>query len=54
MTTDEINKELVLADVVLSVIDVEDPMLLYGKEKEVVKKALHEYKYKLYCELGRR
>ena len=52
MTREEINKELIFADMVLGAIkNVKTPMLVYDEEKEVVKKALNEYKYKLEIEL---
>ena len=52
MTREEIEKELIFADMVLSVIkNVKTPMLMYDEEKSVVKKALTEYKYKLESEM---
>jgi hypothetical protein len=45
---EDIEKELIFADMVLDVIkNVKTPMLMYDEEKDVVKKALTEYKYKL-------
>lgn len=52
MTREEIEKELVFADMVLGAIkNVKTPMLMYNEEKDVVKKALAEYKYKLESEM---
>lgn len=51
MSREEIEKELIFADMVLGAIkNVKVPMLMYDEEKEVVKKALTEYKYKLELE----
>lgn len=48
MTPEEMEKELIFADMVLGAIkNVKTPMLIYDEEKDVVKKALVEYKYKL-------
>jgi len=48
MTREEIEREVVFADMVLNVIkNVKTPMLVYDEEKAVVTKALNEYKYKL-------
>lgn len=48
MTREEIEKELIFADMVLGAIKiVKTPMLMYEGEKDVVKKALTEYKSKL-------
>lgn len=48
MTKEDIEKELIFADMVLGVIkNVKTPTLMYDGEKNVVKKALTEYKYKL-------
>jgi hypothetical protein len=45
---EDIEKELIFADMVLDVIkNVKTPMLVFDEEKDVVKKALIEYKYKL-------
>ena len=45
MTFEEINKEIVFADMVLGVIkNVKVPMLMYDEEKDVVRKALNDYK----------
>ncbi|MBQ2856579.1 MAG: hypothetical protein IJE78_05515 [Bacteroidaceae bacterium] len=52
MTKEEIEKELIFADMVLCAIkNVKTPMLMYDEEKDVVKKALTEYKYKLESEM---
>ena len=52
MTREEIEKELIFADMVLGVIkNVKTPMLMYDEEKDVVKKALTEYKYRLESEM---
>ena len=52
MTREDIKKELIFADMVLGVIkNVKTPMLMYDEEKDVVKKALIEYKYKLESEM---
>lgn len=52
MTREDIEKELIFADMVLGVIkNVERPILMYDEEKNVVKKALTEYKYKLESEM---
>lgn len=52
MTREEIEKELIFVDMVLGVIkNVKTPMLMYDEEKNVVKKALTEYKYKLESEM---
>lgn len=52
MTIEEIKKELIFADMVLGVIkNVKTPILMYDEEKDVVKKALTEYKYKLESEM---
>lgn len=51
MTREEIEKELIFADMVLGAIkNVKVPMLMYDEEKNVVKKALTEYMYKLESE----
>ena len=43
-----INKKLVFIDMILSAIkNVKVPMLMYDEEKEVVREALIDYKYKL-------
>lgn len=48
MNREEINKEIVFADMVLNVIkNVKTPMLMYDEEKDVVRKALTDYKYTL-------
>lgn len=48
MTVAEIDKQLVFIDMVLSAIqNVEVPMLMYEGEKEVVKQALTNYRFKL-------
>lgn len=48
MTFEEIKKEIVFADMVLGAIkNVKTPMLMYDEEKDVVRKALTDYKYKL-------
>ncbi len=52
MTREDIEKELIFADMVLSAIkNVKVPMLMYDEEKDVVEKALTEYKYKLESEM---
>lgn len=52
MTREEIEREVVFADMVLNVIkNVKTPMLMYDEEKAVVTKALNEYKYKLESEM---
>ena len=52
MTREDIEKELIFADMVLGAIkNVKTPMLMYDEEKDVVKKALTEYKYKLESEM---
>ena len=52
MTREEMEKELIFADMVLGAIkNVKVPMLMYDEEKEVVKKALTEYKYKIESEM---
>ena len=52
MTREEIDKELIFVDMVLGVIkNVKVPMLMYDEEKDVVKKALTEYKYRLEDEM---
>ncbi len=52
MTREEIEKELIFADMVLNAIkNVKTPILVYDEEKDVVKKALIEYKYYLESEL---
>lgn len=52
MTREDIEKELIFADMVLGAIkNVKTPMLMYDEEKDVVKKALTEYKYKLESEI---
>ena len=52
MTDEEMKKELIFADMVLGAIkNVKTPMLMYDEEKDVVKKALTEYKYKLESEM---
>lgn len=48
MTRTEIDKQIVFIDMVLGAIqNVEVPMLMYKGEKEVVKQALTEYRFKL-------
>lgn len=48
MSREEINKEIIFADMVLDAIkNVKVPMLMYDEEKDVVRKALNEYKYTL-------
>lgn len=48
MTFEEIKKEIVFADMVLGVIkNVKTPILMYDEEKDVVRKALIDYKYAL-------
>lgn len=48
MSIEEINKEIVFANMVLDAIkNVKVPMLMYDEEKDVVEKALIEYKYDL-------
>ena len=52
MTREEIEREIVFADMVLNAIkNVKTPMLIYDEEKAVVSKALSEYKYKLESEM---
>lgn len=52
MNTEELNREIAFIDLVLGAIkNVARPVLVYDEEKEVVKKALIEYKYKLESEL---
>ena len=52
MTREDIEKELIFADMVLGAIkNVKTPMLMYNEEKDVVEKALTEYKYKLESEM---
>ena len=52
MTREEIEREIVFADMVLGVIkNVKVPMLMYDEEKNVVKKALSEYKDRLESEM---
>ena len=52
MTREEIKKDLIFANLVLGAIkNVKVPTLMYDEEKEVVKKALTEYKYKLESEM---
>lgn len=52
MTREDIEKELIFADMVLGAIkNVKTPMLMYDEEKDVVEKALIEYKYKLESEM---
>ena len=52
MTIEEMKKEIVFADMVLGAIkNVKVPMLMYDEEKDVVKKALTEYKSKLESEM---
>ena len=54
MTREQINKELYFIDRVLGDIrNVEMPKLVYDEEKEVVRKALADYKSKLQSELYR-
>jgi hypothetical protein len=54
MTREQINKELYFVDRVLGDIrNVEMPKLVYDEEKEVVRKALADYKSKLQSELYR-
>ena len=48
MKNEEINKKLVFIDMILGAIkNVKVPMLMYDEEKEVVREALIDYKYKL-------
>lgn len=48
MTFEEIKKEIIFADMVLGAIkNVKVPMLMYDEEKDVVRKALTDYKYHL-------
>lgn len=52
MTFEEIQKEVIFADMVLGAIkNVKVPMLMYDEEKDVVRKALTDYKYTLENEL---
>lgn len=54
MTREEIEKEIVFAEMVLGVIknkNIKIPMLMYEEEKNVVRKALNEYVNKLESEL---
>ena len=54
MTREEIKKEIVFAEMVLSVIEnknIDIPMLMYDGEKDVVKKALSKYLTELKQEL---
>ena len=52
MTREEIEKDIIFADMVLGVIkNVKTPMLIYDEEKAVVRKALSEYKDKLESEM---
>lgn len=52
MTSEEIQKELVFANMVLGAIKhTKVPMLMYEEEKSVVKKALLEYVSNLESEL---
>jgi hypothetical protein len=52
MTKEEIEKKIYFAETVLGAIKhIERPMLVYEEEKQVVKEALSEYKYKLESEL---
>jgi len=52
MTKEEIEKKIYFAEMLIGVINhVERPMLMYEEEKQVVKEALSEYKYKLESEL---
>lgn len=52
MTREDIEKDLIFADMVLGAIkNVKTPMLMYDEEKDVVEKALTEYKYKLESEM---
>ena len=52
MTREEMEKEIVFADMVLGAIkNVKTPMLIYDEEKAVVAKALSEYKNKLESEM---
>ena len=49
---EKIKKELYFIDAVLGAIrNVDIPMLMYEGEKEVVRKALIDYKYKIESEL---
>ena len=51
MTREEREKKLIFIDMVLGAIkNVKTPMLIYDEEKEVVKEALTDYKYKLESE----
>lgn len=52
MTREEMKKEIIFADMVLCAIkNVKTPMLMYEEEKEVVRKALNEYKCNIESEL---
>ena len=52
MTKEEIEKKIYFAEMIIGVINhVERPILMYEEEKQVVKEALSEYKYKLESEL---
>jgi hypothetical protein len=52
MSREEMEKELIFADMILNTIKiVKMPMLMYEGEKDVVKKALAEYKHKLESEM---
>lgn len=52
MTREEMNKEIIFANMVLGAIkNVQTPMLMYDEEKTVVRKALSEYVSKLESEL---
>ena len=52
MTSEEINKEIAFANMVIGAINnVKVPMLMYEEEKEVTKKALQKYLDELESEL---
>jgi hypothetical protein len=54
LTREQINKELYFVDRVLGDIrNVETPKLVYDEEKEVVRKALLDYKSELQSQLYR-
>jgi hypothetical protein len=54
LTREQINKELYFVDRVLGdIINVEIPKLVYDEEKEVVRKALLDYKSELQSQLYR-
>ena len=48
MTREEIEREIIFANMILDVIkNVKTPMLMYDEEKAVVRKAVSEYKNNL-------